>query len=116
MKRWWNPSQNDVVHLAESDIRVAGNFRVVFTSDSDEMLEVSGVFSEVVPNRKLVLTWAWESAPEQESRVTVTFEPSGGGTDLTLLHEQFSDAGARDAREEGWRNALAQIDVVIARH
>ena len=116
MKRWWGPGRNDVVHLAEADVRVGGSFRVAFTSDSDEMLEVSGVYSEIVPHRKLAFTWAWKSAPEQESRVTVTFEPSGGGTDLTLLHEQFFDAGARDAHEEGWSNALAKIDAVIARH
>ena len=116
MKRWWGPGTNDVVHLAEADVRVGGSFRVAFTSDSDEMLEVSGVYSEIVPHRKLAFTWAWKSAPEQESRVTVTFEPSGSGTDLTLLHEQFFDAGARDAHEEGWSNALAKIDAVIARH
>ena len=116
MKRWWGPGRNDVVHLAEADVRVGGSFRVACTSDSDEMLEVSGVYSEIVPHRKLAFTWAWKSAPEQESRVTVTFEPSGGGTDLTLLHEQFFDAGARDAHEEGWSNALAKIDAVVARH
>ena len=116
MKRWWGQGRNDVVHLAEADVRVGGSFRVAFTSDSDEMLEVSGVYSEIVPHRKLAFTWAWKSAPEQESRVTVTFEPSGGGTDLTLLHEQFFDAGARDAHEEGWSNALAKIDAVVARH
>ena len=116
MKRWWGPGQNDVVHLAESDVRVGGRFRVTFTSDSDEVLEVSGVYSDVVPHRKLVFTWAYKSAPEQESRVTVTFEPSGGGTDLTLLHEQFFDAEARDAHEEGWSKALAKIDAAIARH
>ena len=116
MKRWWGPGANDVVHLAEADVRVGGRFRVAFTSDSDEVLEVSGVYSEVVPNRKLVFTWAWKIAPEQESQVTVTFEPSRGGTDLTLLHEQFFDAGARDAHEEGWSNALAKIDAVISRH
>ena len=116
MKRWWGPGKNDVVRLAEADVRVGGSFRVAFTSDSDEMLEVSGVYSEIVPHRKLAFTWAWKSAPEQESRVTVTFEPSGSGTDLTLLHEQFFDAGARDAHEEGWSNALAKIDAVIARH
>ena len=35
------------MHLAESDVRVGGRFRVAFTSDSDEMLEVSGAYSEV---------------------------------------------------------------------
>ena len=116
MKRWWGPGKNDVVHLAEADVRVGGHFRVAFTSDSDEVLEVSGVYIEVVPSRKLVFTWSWKSAPEQESQVTVTFQPSRGGTDLTLLHEQFFDAGARDAHEEGWSNALAKIDAVVARH
>ena len=114
MKRWWGPGKNDVVHLAEADVRVGGHFRVAFTCDSDAIHEVSGVYSEVVPNRKLVFTWAWKSAPQQESQVTVTFEPSGGGTDLTLLHEQFFDAEARDAHEEGWSNALAKIDAVLA--
>lgn len=114
MKRWWGPGKNDVVHLAEADVRVGGRFCVAFTCGSDAILEVSGVYSEVVPNRKLVFTWAWKSAPQQESQVTVTFEPSGGGTDLTLLHEQFFDAEARDAHEEGWSNALAKIDAVLA--
>jgi len=114
MRRWWGPGNNDLVHLAEADVRVGGRFRVAVTSDSDEALEVSGVYSEVVPNRKLVFTWAAKSAPEQESKVAVTFEPSGGGTDLTLLHEQFPDSGVRDAHEEGWSNALAKIDAVLA--
>ena len=115
MKRWWGPGANDVVHLAEVDVRVGGRFRVAFSSNA-EMLEVSGVYREVVPNRKLVFSWAWKSAPERESLVTVTFEPSGGGTDLTLLHEQFFDAGERDGHEEGWSDALAKIDAVVAGH
>lgn len=114
LKLWWGPSEHDVVHLAEADVRVGGRFRVAFSSDNEEVIEVSGVYREVVPNRKLVFSWAWKSAPEHESLVTVTFEPSGGGTDLTLLHEQFFDAGERDAHEEGWRNALAKIDAVLA--
>ena len=116
MKRWWGPGANDVVHLAEADVRVGGQFRVAFTSGSDETLEVRGVYREVVPNRKLVFSWVWKSAPEHESLVTVTFEPSGGGTDLTLLHEQFFDAAERDAHEEGWSNALAKIDAVVAEY
>lgn len=115
IKRWWGPGANDVVHQAEADVRVGGLFRVAFSSNA-EMLEVSGVFREVVPNRKLVFSWAWTSAPEHESLVTVTFEPSGGGTDLTLLHERFFDAGERDGHEEGWSHALAKIDAVVAGH
>ena len=116
MTRWWGPGANDVVHLAEADVRVDGRFRVAFSSGNAELLEVSGVYREVVPNRKLVFSWAWKSAPEHESMVTVTFEPSGGGTDLTLLHEQFFDARERDGHEEGWSHALPKIDAVVAGH
>ena len=35
------------MHLAESDVRVSGRVRVAFTSDSDEMREVSGAYSKV---------------------------------------------------------------------
>ena len=57
---------------------------------------VSGVYREIVPNRKLVFTWAWRSTPERESLVTVTFTPDGDGTLMTLHHEQFFDEAARD--------------------
>jgi hypothetical protein len=43
---------------------------------------VSGVYREVVPNRRLVFGWAWLSTPGRESRVLI--EPSGKGSDLTL--------------------------------
>ena len=33
--------------------------------------DVSGVYREVVPNERLVFSWAWHSTPERESLVTV---------------------------------------------
>ena len=70
--------------------------------------------SRTRPAAARLMRWRVAIAPEHESPVTVNFEPSGGGTDLTLLHEQFFDAGERDAHEQGWNNALAKIDAVIA--
>ena len=42
--------------------------------------DVSGVYREVIPNEKLVFTWAWKSTPERESLVTMTFKRDGDGT------------------------------------
>ena len=50
-----------------------------------EQHDVSGVYREIVPNEKLVFTWAWKSTPERESLVTVMFKPDGAGTMLTLI-------------------------------
>ena len=43
------------------------------------------IATEVVPNAKLVFTWAWRSTPERESLVTVEFKPSGQGTELIII-------------------------------
>ena len=73
-----------------------------------------GVYREVVPNEKLVFTWAWKSTPERESLVTVTFKPDGAGTLLTLLHEQFFDADARDRHQQGWAGAIDKLEKLFA--
>ncbi len=56
---------------AETDARVGGLNRIVARSPDGEQHEVSGTYREVVPNEKLVFTWAWRSTPERESQVTV---------------------------------------------
>ena len=73
--------------------RVGGRYRVSFDMESGEYHEVGGVYREVVPNQRLVFSWAWHSTPERESLVTVSLKPDGDGTLLTLTHEQFFDAG-----------------------
>ena len=82
-------------------------------ADGDEH-DVSGVYREVVPNEKLVFTWAWKSTPERESLVTVLFKPDGDGTLLTLTHEQFFDEDARDRHQHGWTGALDKLEKLFA--
>ncbi len=72
--------------------------------------EVGGVYREVVPNSRLVFTWAWHSTPERESLVTVTVAKDGDGTMLTLHHEQFFDEKARDGHERGWTGTLEKLE------
>jgi uncharacterized protein YndB with AHSA1/START domain len=64
---------------AEIEARVGGHYRVSFSTD-DEYYEVGGIYREVVPNEKLVFSWAWHSTPERESLVTVMLKPDGDGT------------------------------------
>jgi uncharacterized protein YndB with AHSA1/START domain len=89
---------------------VGGRFHVVFSTLDGEQHDVSGVYREVQPNRKLVFTWAWKSTPERVSLVTLTFRPSGSGTEFSMLHEQFFDVAARDRHEYGWTGSLAKLE------
>jgi uncharacterized protein YndB with AHSA1/START domain len=92
------------------DVRVGGRYHIRFGVPGGEEHNVSGVYQEVVVNRKLVFSWAWQSTPERVSRVTVTLQPSGPGTELVFVHEQFFDQAARDRHNQGWAGAFAKLD------
>jgi uncharacterized protein YndB with AHSA1/START domain len=99
---------------AEIDARVGGHYRINFNIDSDERFEVSGIYREVVPNQRLVFSWAWHSTPERESLVTVTLKPDGAGTLLTVNHAQLFDEAAREGHERGWLGALDKLEKFVA--
>ncbi len=112
LKQWFGPGEIEVLR-AETDPRVGGRYRILARSPSGEEHDVSGVFREVVPNRKLVFTWAWRSTPERQSLVTVEFIPEGTATALTLTHEQFADEGARDRHSHGWAACLDKLTAFV---
>ena len=99
---------------AAIDARVGGRYRVNFNIETGEYFEVGGVYREVVPNERLVFTWAWHSTPERESLVSVTFKPDGAGTLLTVHHAQLLDQAARDGHERGWLGALDKLEACLA--
>jgi uncharacterized protein YndB with AHSA1/START domain len=113
VKRWFGPG-NTQVTLAEFDARKGGRYRIVARSADGTEHDVSGVFREVVPDEKLVYTWAWRSTPERESLVTVEFKREGTGTLLTLTHEDFFDEPARDRHQHGWDGALDMLEKYFA--
>jgi uncharacterized protein YndB with AHSA1/START domain len=100
---------------AETNVRIGGRFRIVMLKSSNgEQHDVSGVYREVVPNEKLVFTWAWKSTPERESIVTVTFKADNGGTSMTFVHEQFFDEDARDRHQYGWNGSFEKLGNYLA--
>ena len=114
LKQWMGPSDEFKTPVAEADLRVGGRYRIVMHSPNGEVHEVSGVYREVVPNRKLVYTWAWKSTPERESLVTIELRAAGKGTELSLKHEKFADEAARDHHNQGWNGCLARLEKFVA--
>ena len=85
-------------------------------SPTGEDNDVSGVYREVATNRRLVFTWAWKTTPERQSLVTVELRAAGNGTELTLRHEELSDAEARDKHTQGWNGCLGRLERLMATH
>ena len=113
MMRWYAPAGAETL-AAETDARVGGRFRVLMRTQDGQEHDVSGVYREVVPDEKLVFTWAWASTPERESIVTVLLKPDGEGTLLTLIHEEFFDDDTRDRHQNGWNGALDKMEKLFA--
>jgi uncharacterized protein YndB with AHSA1/START domain len=113
MIRWWGVTGHCSTPVAETDLRVGGRFRVQFHTPDGELHRVSGIYREIVPDRRLVFSWAWQSTPERESQVTVDLKPDSDGTVLTLTHEQFFDEKARDDHRVGWTLDLDNLEKVF---
>ena len=113
LTKWFGPAGAETLE-AETDARVGGRFHVLMRTADGELHGVSGIYREVVPDERLVFTWAWRTTPDRESLVTVTLKGDGDGTLLTLLHEQFFDEEARDRHNEGWSGALDKLVELVA--
>ena len=114
MTLWWGVTPHANKPIAELDLRVGGRFRVQFWSPDGQHHSVSGIYREVVPNRRLVFSWSWQSTPERESQVTIDIKPVNEGSLLTLLHEQFFDQKACDDHGRGWGMALDNLERMLA--
>jgi len=72
----------------------------------------SGRYVDVVPNRRVVLTWGWESGaipvPAGSTTVQVDFDERDGVTHVRLTHRGL-DAALREMHAGGWRQYLARL-------
>ena len=112
---WFGPAETaDGSVRADMDVRVGGRFRISFRDQDGQYHEVGGTYREVVPNERLVFSWAWHSTPERESLVTITLKRDGDATMLTLHHERFFDEKARQGHTRGWTGTLDKLERYFA--
>ncbi len=114
LKKWMAPSDDFKIPVAEAELRVGGRYHIVMHARDGEVHDVSGAYREIVPNKKLVYSWAWKSTPERESVVTIELRAAGNGTELTLRHEQFFDKEVRDRHQLGWVGCLSRLERLTA--
>ncbi len=113
LARWMAPRDDFAPTVAEVDLRPGGQYRFAMSAPNGDRPVASGTFEEIVPNERLVLTWAWEHAPDRVSLLTVTLRPKEDGTELILRHERFADDAAKSKHAEGWSGCLGRLARVV---
>lgn len=111
VREWMSPVGTATLTL---DPRVGGEFCLVMSSDGFEIEHV-GRYRIIDPPRLLQFTWRSEFTGQQDTLVTVRFEPHGDGqTHLELIHELLTDDQAR-SHEGGWATILERLETHLAR-
>jgi uncharacterized protein (TIGR03086 family) len=96
---------------ATVDLRAGGSWSWMVTPGVNHV--ASGTVRAVEPGRRLVLGWGWEgdeSLPPDASTVTVTIEPTDGGSRLTVSHAGLPTAESVAGHAEGWTHYLERLE------
>lgn len=112
MMQWWGPDAGPTLSVI-ADVRPGGRFSVVFRLLNGDEHNPTGIYQEVIPERKLVFTWDLPGMSEPVSLVTFLLEPFDGGTELTLKHEHLPNEDERKSHEEGWKGLLDKLPVFL---
>jgi len=83
----------------------------------DAGLEITGTYSEVVPNEKLSYSWVWNMSDEgSENGYTlhVTFSSEGEGSKLHVLQEGFSGPELLKPHQDGWEKGLDDLNSYLS--
>jgi uncharacterized protein YndB with AHSA1/START domain len=114
LKSWFGPGGFQTIE-AEVEPRAGGRYRLVMRAPDGSHLTITGAYREVVRPSRLVYTWTWAHAPDQEMVVTVELRPRGEGqTNVRVTHAQIVD-GEIARYEGGWRDGLARLGALLAK-
>jgi len=113
VSEWWGPDDLPVVG-AELDARVGGGYRVHFRTVDGREHEVRGEYLEVVPPRRIVMSWRWAFGGEPDeagrtSQVEIDLAPVAGGTQLTLTHTELWSEVSANGHVQGWAGSLDNL-------
>jgi uncharacterized protein YndB with AHSA1/START domain len=113
--RWFGGADDSPIKVT-MDCRTGGGYQIVFSEAS----RIEGEYLAVEKPARLVFSWRHVQTlddgaekPTPESLVTVTFEETGGETELTVLHERLSSEAGRAGVSARWLECFDTIDTLL---
>jgi uncharacterized protein YndB with AHSA1/START domain len=104
--KWFAPFE-DKMKVCSIDLRVGGNYHMVFVTDDGTECSFRGTYLEVEPPTRIVETWLFEGWPDAEAVRSMELHEANGVTKLTMKLA-FRDQAGRDhmtktdGQEDSW--------------
>jgi uncharacterized protein YndB with AHSA1/START domain len=107
MKQWMKPGAMTLSDASTNPV-VGGKYALTFTGDG-AIVPHEGEYLEIKRPHRIVFTW--KSGHAGDTLVTLDFmKVSERKTKVTLTHERFAAASARDSHRSGWGTILEKFE------
>jgi uncharacterized protein YndB with AHSA1/START domain len=93
VRNWFAPF-TDVVTECSIDLRVGGDYHIVFVTQDGKECSFRGTYLEIEAPTRTVATWLFESWPDAGADETTELHETDGVTELTMTLA-FHDAAGR---------------------
>jgi uncharacterized protein YndB with AHSA1/START domain len=114
LRRWWHAEHDWETSVAEVDLRVGGEVRVVMRDPhTGQEYGGGGRYTEIDRPHRLAFTWLWDDRTERQL-IEVDFEDLGGATLVRFVHSGLWDEEAVRSHEDGWTTALDNLARALA--
>jgi uncharacterized protein YndB with AHSA1/START domain len=110
VRNWFAPFTDRVTECA-IDLRVGGDYHIVFVTEEGRECSFRGTYLEVEPPTRTVATWLFEGWPDADAVETTELDETNGVTKLTTKLA-FRDQAGRDhmTRSDGHEDSFDKME------
>ena len=110
VRNWFAPFKDQVTECS-IDLRVGGNYHIVFVTEDETECSFRGTYLEVEPPSRTVETWLFEGWPDADALEYVDLHETDGVTKLTMKLA-FRDKAGRDhmTKSDGQEDSFNKME------
>jgi uncharacterized protein YndB with AHSA1/START domain len=110
VRNWFAPFTCEVTECS-IDLRVGGDYHIVFVTEDGTECSFRGTYLEVEPPTRTVATWLFEGWPDAEAVESVELHEANGLTKLRMK-TAFRDQAGRDhmTRHDGQEDSFDKME------
>ena len=111
LRQWWGPAGFTVPRL-RFDAVPGTDYRIVMQPPDGDVFHIRGTFLGVEVSHRLSFTFIYEEPDpdDQETLVTLTFEPTDLGTRVILDQGPFKTVARLQLHRDGWTETLERFE------